>query len=78
VIITLSILRLSRAFCILRGLTLIDELEVYLKGANYYVILIKAVTIWFTIAHLMSCSWFYLNNVIERDYKETWALQQKL
>ena len=58
---------------------LIDELTIYLKSASYYIILIKAVVIWFIIGHLMACSWYFFVKVIERDYVEkTWAFEQKL
>lgn len=75
----ISALRLLRMVSSWRMFMLIDEFTIYLKSASYYVILIKAVSIWFGFGHFMACSWYFLNSVVERDRKElTWAIEQDL
>lgn len=64
-----------RVLSVGRGLTLIEEFTVQLTSASYFIILIKAVAIWFNIGHIMGCAWFYLNTVIERDKSKTWFNQ---
>lgn len=73
----INLLRVSRAITIWRGLSLIDEFTVYLK-TSYYIILIKAIVIWFIQGHIMACSWVYLCIVIERNVTNTWFNQQEL
>ena len=67
-VILISLLRVLRTVTIWRMYGLIDELTTYLKSASYYIILIKAILIWFSIGHLMSCSWFFYVNIFERNY----------
>jgi hypothetical protein len=74
-VIIVSLLRLTRALCIWRGLGLIDEFTVYLGSRSYYIILLKAIGIWFIQGHGMACSWVYLTLVIERSRENTWFLQ---
>ncbi len=75
-ILLISLLRVLRVVTIWRMYDLIDELTTYLKSASYYIILIKAVVIWFNIGHFMSCSWYFYVNTLERNYfKNTWEMQ---
>jgi hypothetical protein len=74
-VLLISALRVVRVVSSWRMFELIDEFTIYLKSASYYIILIKAVSIWFTIGHHMVCAWYFLNSVVERDRTEyTWAI----
>ena len=77
-VLLISLLRVTRVIGIWRGIDLIDRLGIYLKTANYYVVLIKAVCIWFLLGHLMACGWYFLVNIIERNAAWTWRNQQNL
>lgn len=74
----ISALRVLRAISIWRGFDLIDEFTVYLKSASYYIILIKAIVVWFIQGHLMVCAWYFLVNIVERHKTNTWIHLQKL
>jgi len=75
----ISFLRVSRVASVWRMSDIIDSLNIYLKSMSYYIILIKAVIIWFIIGHLMACAWFFFSRFVEREYIEkTWVFEQKL
>jgi hypothetical protein len=73
-VLFISLLRVLRVVTVWRMSDLIDELKIYFKSANY-IILIKAVVIWFNIGHLMTSAWFFFCSIVERDYvKNTWPI----
>ena len=74
-VLFISLLRVLRVVTVWRMSDLIDELTIYFKSASYYIILIKAVVIWFNIGHLMTSTWFFFCSIVERDYvKNTWPI----
>jgi len=76
--IVVSVFRMMRGLSIFRGLSLIEELTVQLTSGSSFFILIKAAAIWFIIGHLISCSWFYLQTIIQQNKEKTWLNQQQL
>jgi len=77
-VILISIIRGTRVVTTVRGIDLIDRMSIYLKAANYYVVLIQAVSVWYLLGHFIGCGWYFWVNVIERDVASTWKNQQEL
>lgn len=77
-VLIIAFLRFLRVTNIARGFSLVEEFTVYLTSASYYIILIKAVTIWFIQIHLLSCGWYFFSSMGENRLSLTWSIQQEL
>jgi hypothetical protein len=70
-----AVLRVLRVLCIWRWLELIEEIAVQILSETQYVVLFKAITIWFMIGHMMACWWAFFDFVQMRDVVSTWTRQ---
>jgi hypothetical protein len=77
-LVTLGCFRVLRVLNAWKMLSLLDEFTIYFNTASYYIILIKAIVVWFIQGHLMGTFWYFVVNICERDWENTWKKNQGL
>ena len=72
------LLRIIRIISCWQAVMIFSQFEVYLKKHNFLMGILKASMMLFFLGHLITCSWFFVNNILERDVELTWAIANNL
>jgi hypothetical protein len=66
VLLVLVTLRISRILSCWQAVMIFSQFEVYLKNHNVVMGMMKASMMLYFLGHWITCTWFFVNNVIEK------------